>query len=259
MKPALSIVKIGGNVIENEKELTRFLNLFAQIPGPKILVHGGGKRATAMSEKLGIKTTMVLGRRITDKPSLEVAVMIYGGQVNKTLVASLQALKCNAIGLSGADAGIIKAVKRPVESVDFGFVGDIVSVHTGPLSVFLQNDMVPVFCALTHNGEGQLLNTNADTIASELAIALSKEYTTTLYYCFEKLGVLSDISSDNSVIPHINKQTYFSLLKEHTIADGMLPKLENCFYALDHSVHKVCIGNTQMLAPHATNFTTLTL
>ena len=259
MKPALSIVKIGGNVIENEKELTRFLKLFAQIQGPKILVHGGGKRATAMSEKLGIKTTMVQGRRITDKPSLEVAVMIYGGQVNKTLVASLQALKCNAIGLSGADAGIIRAVKRPVESVDFGFVGDIVSVHTEPVSVFLHNGMVPVFCALTHNGEGQLLNTNADTIASELAIALSKEYTTTLYYCFEKSGVLSDISNDNSVISHINKQTYFSLLKEQTIADGMLPKLENCFYALDHSVHKVCIGNTQMLVPQATNFTTLTL
>jgi len=259
MKPALSVVKIGGNIIENEKELARFMILFSQIQGPKILVHGGGKKATAMSEKLGIKTTMVQGRRITDKKSLEVAVMTYGGLVNKSIVASLQALKCNAIGLSGADAGIIKAIKRPVDSVDFGFVGDIVSVHTQALLTFLQTGLVPVFCALTHDGEGQLLNTNADTIASELAIALTKEYTTTLYYCFEKPGVLGDVSSDNSVISHINKQTYFSLLKEHTIAGGMLPKLENCFYALDHSVHKVCIGNMQMLRPHATTYTTLTL
>lgn len=259
MKPVLSIVKIGGNIIENEKELARFLSLFSQINGPKILVHGGGKKATAMADKLGIKTTMVLGRRITDKKNLEVAVMTYGGLLNKSIVASLQALKCNAIGLSGADAGIIRAVKRPVEIVDFGFVGDIESVHTETLLTFLQTGLVPVFCALSHDGKGQLLNTNADTIASELAIAMSAEYTTSLYYCFEKPGVLSDISSDNSVISHINKQTYFSLLKEHTIAGGMLPKLENCFYALDHSVHKVCIGNLQMLLPNSSTYTTLTL
>ncbi|NNJ88479.1 MAG: acetylglutamate kinase [Eudoraea sp.] len=259
MKPSLSIVKIGGNIIENEKELARFMILFSQIEGHKILVHGGGKKATSMAEKMGIKTTMVKGRRITDRKSLEVAVMIYGGLVNKSIVATLQALSCNAIGLSGADAGIIEAVKRPVESVDFGFVGDIVSVHTKALLNFVQTGLVPVFCALSHDGKGQLLNTNADTIASELAIALSEEYTTTLYYCFEKPGVLSDVASDNSVISHINKQTYYSLLKEQTIADGMLPKLENCFYALDHSVHKVCIGNMQMLLPHSTTYTTLTL
>lgn len=259
MKPVLSIVKIGGNIIENEKELARFMILFANIQGHKILVHGGGKKATAMADKLGIKTAMVQGRRITDKKNLEVAVMTYGGLLNKSIVASLQALKCNAIGLSGADAGIIKAIKRPVDLVDFGFVGDIESVHTHTLLTFLQIGLVPVFCALSHDGKGQLLNTNADTIASELAIALSKEYTTTLYYCFEKPGVLSDVSNDNSVIPHINKQSYFSLLKEHTIADGMLPKLENCFYALDHSVHKVCIGNLQMLFPQSSTYTTLTL
>jgi acetylglutamate kinase len=259
MKPVLSIIKIGGNIIENEKELARFTVLFDNIQGAKILVHGGGKKATAMAEKLGIKTAMVQGRRITDKKSLEVAVMTYGGLLNKSIVASLQALKCNAIGLSGADAGIIQAVKRPVDEVDFGFVGDIVSVHKESLLTFLQTGLVPVFCALSHDGKGQLLNTNADTIASELAIALSKEYTTSLYYCFEKPGVLSDISSENSVISHINKQTYYSLLREHTIADGMLPKLENCFYALDHSVHKVCIGNLQMLLPDSKTYTTLTL
>ncbi len=259
MKPVLSIIKIGGNIIENEKELARFIVLFDNIQGAKILVHGGGKKATAMAEKLGIKTAMVQGRRITDKKSLEVAVMTYGGLLNKSIVASLQAMKCNAIGLSGADAGIIQAVKRPVDIVDFGFVGDIVSVHTESLLTFLQTGLVPVFCALSHDGKGQLLNTNADTIASELAIALSKEYTTSLYYCFEKPGVLSDISSDNSVISHINKQIYYSLLREHSIADGMLPKLENCFYALDHSVHKVCIGNLQMLHPNSKTYTTLTL
>lgn len=259
MKPVVSVIKIGGNIIENEKELARFLNLFTQLKGPKILVHGGGKKATAMAEKMGIKTTMVQGRRITDKKNLEVAVMTYGGLVNKTIVASLQALKCNAIGLSGADAGIIQAVKRPVEEVDFGFVGDIVYVHTQSLLTFLRSGLVPVFCALSHDGQGQLLNTNADTIASELAIALSKEYTTTLYYCFEKPGVLADIGNDNSVIPHITKETYFGLLKDHAIADGMLPKLENCFYALDHSVHKVCVGNMDMLLPKSTIYTTLTL
>ena len=259
MKPSLSVIKIGGKVIENRTELARFLKLFKHIDGPKILVHGGGKKATELGERLGIRTTMVNGRRITDASSLEVAIMVYAGLINKTLVSELQALGCNAIGLSGADAGIIRAVKRPVEPVDFGFVGDIVSVQAHSLLKLLEIGLVPVFCALTHDVNGQMLNTNADTIASELAIALSRDYRTTLYYCFEKQGVLSDITNDTSVISHINKKRYFSLLKEQIIAAGMLPKLENCFYALDHSVHKVCIGNMQMLQPGHQNFTTLTL
>lgn len=259
MKPALSIIKIGGNVIENKEELTRFLRLFHKVEGPKILVHGGGKEATRLGERLGIRTTMVNGRRITDKGSLEVAIMVYAGLINKSIVSELQAMECNAIGLSGADAGIIRAVKRPEVPIDFGFVGDIVSVHTDALRTFLEIGLVPVFCALTCDTGGQMLNTNADTIASELAIALSRDYRTTLYYCFEKPGVLSDIGNDLSVIPHINKQSYYSLIREKTIGDGMLPKLENCFHALDHSVHKVCVGNIGMLRPNPSAYTTLTL
>jgi acetylglutamate kinase len=259
MKPPLSVVKIGGNVIENKKELTRFLTLFQKIEGSKILVHGGGKMATQMADKLGVKTTMIQGRRVTDKQSLEVAVMVYAGLVNKSIVSELQGSGCDAIGLSGADAALIKAVKRPAEPVDYGFAGDVVAVRSKTLVTLLQAGLVPVFCALTHDGHGQLLNTNADTIASELAIALSGFYTTTLYYCFEKPGVLGDVGKEESVISHINKQTYYSLIKEKTIGDGMLPKLENCFHALDHSVHKVCIGNTEMLKPNPPVYTTLTL
>jgi acetylglutamate kinase len=259
MKPALSVIKIGGNVIENRVELTRFLTHFNQVPGPKVLVHGGGKKATELGVKLGIKTTMVHGRRVTDESSLDLALMVYGGLINKNIVSELQALGCNAIGLSGADAGVIKAIKRPAEPVDYGYVGDIQGVQTRPLLSFLDIGLVPVFCALTHDGHGQMLNTNADSIASELAIALSKDYRTTLFYCFEKPGVLSDIGNDRTVIPHINKQTYYSLLREKTIGEGMLPKLENCFHALDHSVHKVCVGNIEMLGTKPPVFTTLTL
>jgi acetylglutamate kinase len=259
MKPILSIVKIGGNIIENDVELAQFLALFSELPGTKILVHGGGKKATAIGERLGIRSTLVQGRRITDAKSLEVAVMVYGGLVNKKIVASLQALSSNAIGLSGADAGSIRSVKRAVREVDFGFVGDVEQVNTQTLITLLQAGLVPVFCALTHDGKGQLLNTNADTIASELAIALSKEFTTTLYYCFEKPGVLKDVQQDDSVITHIDKEIYHRLLKEKSIADGMLPKLENCFHALDNAVEKVCIGNTHMLHPDHHLFTTITL
>ncbi|MBT8281505.1 MAG: acetylglutamate kinase [Muriicola sp.] len=259
MKPDLSVIKIGGNIIENSTELSRFLSSFSQLPGPKILVHGGGKKASSLSEKLGIKPTMVEGRRITDKQALEVAIMVYAGLVNKTIVSKLQALQCNALGLSGADAGVIKAIKRPVKSIDYGFAGDIVSIRTKSLLSFLETALVPVFCALTDDGQGQILNTNADTIASELAIALTTEYRTTLYYCFEKPGVLTDINDEASVISHINKQTYYSLLREKRIGEGMLPKMENCFHALDHSVHKVCIGDINMLQAKSSNYTTLTL
>ncbi|QBA65045.1 acetylglutamate kinase [Muriicola soli] len=259
MKPALSVIKIGGNIIEDSTELSRFLSSFSRVQGPKILVHGGGKKATSLSEKLGIKPSMVKGRRITDAQALEVAIMVYAGLVNKTIVSKLQALQCNALGLSGADAAVIKAIKRPVKSIDYGFAGDIVSIRTKTLLSFLETGLVPVFCALTDDGQGQLLNTNADTIASELAIALSSEYRTTLYYCFEKPGVLANVYDEASVISHINKQAYYSLLREKQISEGMLPKLENCFHALDHSVHKVCIGDITMLQAKSSNFTTLTL
>ena len=259
VRKALSIVKIGGNVIENKDELQYFIKLFSALKGPKILIHGGGKKATQLGEKLGITTQMAGGRRITDAKSLEVVIMVYAGLVNKNIVALLQANRCNAIGLSGADGNSILAHKRPVGDIDFGFAGDIDSVNATVISDLLEANLIPVFCALTHNAEGQLLNTNADTIASEVAIGLSKQFDTTLYYCFEKNGVLKDINKEASVIKHIDSSLYQELLKKDIIADGMLPKLENCFHALSKNVSRVCIGNTRMLEEDNELFTTITL
>ncbi|MEK6153341.1 acetylglutamate kinase [Flavobacteriaceae bacterium 3-367] len=259
MKPELSIVKIGGNIIEDLAALTQFAGLFAEHKGLKILVHGGGKLATEMAQRLGVASQLVGGRRITDAESLEVITMVYAGLVNKNIVAKLQAKECNAIGLSGADANTILAHKRPVKEIDFGFVGDVEGANAGAISALLQANFVPVFCAMTHDGNGQLLNTNADTIASEIAIALSGAYRTTLYYCFEKKGVLKNREDDNSVIPYIDMESYQQLLEKKIVADGMLPKLENCFHALQRDVDKVCIGNMSMLNPSSTLFTTITL
>lgn len=259
MKPKLSIVKIGGNVIEDPKGLTHLLGLFSKLEGYKILVHGGGKKATEIGNKLGIETKMTNGRRITDTQSLDVAIMVYGGLVSKKITAQLQALGCNALGMSGADANAIHAHKRPVRDVDFGWVGDVDGVNSNSISKLLSADFTPIFCALTHDGDGQLFNTNADTIASELAIGLSSEFETTLYYCFEKKGVLRDVEDENSVIQHINSETYKTLLEEGIIADGMLPKMHNCFHALQNNVKQVCIGDSDMLQQETSNFTTLTL
>ncbi|SNY94543.1 acetylglutamate kinase [Flagellimonas pacifica] len=259
MKEKLSIVKIGGNIIEDPKSLSHLLGLFSKIDGHKILVHGGGKKATQIGNKLGITSKMVNGRRITDAESLDVAIMVYGGLVSKKITAQLQALECNALGMSGADANAIHARKRPIKEIDFGWVGDVDSVNSKGISKLLQAGFTPVFCALTHDGKGQLFNTNADTIASELAIGLSSEFETTLYYCFEKKGVLRNIEDENSVIQHINSETYKSLLANGIIADGMLPKMHNCFHALENNVKQVCIGDSEMLQQTTSNFTTLTL
>lgn len=259
MKSKLAVVKIGGNVIENKAELSRFLSLFAKMEGPKILVHGGGKKATQILKKMGITPKIEGGRRITDAESLEVVTMVYGGLTNKTIVAQLQALACNAIGLSGADADAIRAHKRPVKNIDYGFAGDVDAVNAKSISNLLNSGFVPVFCALTHNGDGQLLNTNADTIASEIAIGMGHSYETTLYYCFEKKGVLSDMANDNSVIKTIDSKTYTELREKGIISDGMLPKLENCFHALQKNVRKVCIGDISMIDLESKLFTTLTL
>ena len=259
MKPELSIVKIGGNVIENPGELNKFLELFSTLSNPKILVHGGGKKATEIGQKLGVPAKIVGGRRITDAESLDVALMVYAGLVNKKIVGSLQSMNCNAIGLSGADANLIQAYKRPVTNIDFGLVGDISGVNSKTMKNFLDMDLVPVFCALTHNNEGQMLNTNADTIAAELAIALSEHYRVTLYYCFEKQGVLSDKDDEQSVIPHIDWNLYQELIKKSIISDGMLPKMENCFRSLKSQVERVCIGNTSMLQSGPGIYTILTL
>lgn len=259
MKQKLSIVKIGGNVIENNTELAKFLQLFAALDGLKILVHGGGKLASELCIKLGIEPKMVGGRRITDTKTLEVITMVYAGLTNKTIVAQLQANNCNAIGLSGADGDTLQAHKRPVKEIDYGFAGDIDGVNTGLLAHLLTLGLTPVFCAMSHDGKGQLLNTNADTIASEIAIGMSSLYNTTLYFCFEKKGVLLDVSDEKSVVRTIDTLKYKQLLQQKAITDGMLPKLENCFHALNNKVSKVCLGDMTMLDKKASLFTTLTL
>ncbi len=259
MKQTLSIIKIGGNVIESKEELSKFLTLFANLKGLKILVHGGGKLATQLAKKLGIEAKMIDGRRITDAENLEVITMTYAGLTNKNIVVQLQANNCNAIGMSGADGNAILAHKRPVTEVDYGFAGDVDTVNSELISKLIKADLIPVFCAMTHDGKGQLLNTNADTIAAELAVGMSEHYKTTLYYCFEKKGVLMDIKNEDSVVQYINKEKYEELRKDGVIADGMLPKLDNCFYALNKSVSKVCIGHSTMLTSKDELFTTITL
>lgn len=259
MKQKLSIVKIGGNLIENENTLNTFSADFATLKGPKILVHGGGKLATQLADKMGVETKMVDGRRITDAETLKIITMVYGGLVNKTIVAKLQAHDCNAVGLSGADLNIIESVQRPVKEFDFGFVGDVEKVNDKMLSLLLNNNISPVCCAITHDKKGQLFNTNADTIASEIAISLSKDFETHLYYCFEKNGVLKDINDENSVVKYIDSQSYKQLLSDKIIADGMLPKLHNCFYALERNVAQVHIGSIHMIKKEHSLKTTITL
>lgn len=245
----LHIIKIGGNVIDNSENLHHFLNDFTELDGYKILVHGGGKVATQLQEELGIETKMVDGRRITDIETLRVVTMVYGGLINKNIVAQLQRYGSNAIGLTGADGNFIRTKKRPVKTIDYGFVGDIDDKSIDPESIgkLLDAGFIPVFCALTHDGEGQLLNTNADTIASALAVALSKLYETTLIYCFEKKGVLHDINDEESVIREIDPEKYEELKKQQIIHSGMLPKLDNAFTAINCGVKAVVIGKSDDL------------
>ncbi|MBO3096849.1 acetylglutamate kinase [Gelidibacter pelagius] len=254
----LKIIKIGGNIIDNEAALSSFLDVFAAIDSPKILIHGGGKLATQLANQLGLEVKMIDGRRITDKATLDLITMVYAGKINKNIVAQLQSKNCNAIGFSGADGNTIISKKRPVKSIDFGFVGDVKKVNTKTLQVLLEHKVTPVFCALTHDKKGQLLNTNADTIASELAIGFAKHYQTELYYCFEKSGVLRDVTDENSVIKNISTQSYQNLINDKVIVDGMLPKLNNCVHAIEKNVHKVCIGKPEMLFDTQANFTTIT-
>ncbi len=245
----LYVIKIGGNVIDNPKNLEKFLYDFSKIKDLKILVHGGGKLATELAQRLGVEQQVVDGRRITDAETLKIATMVYAGIINKQIVASLQAKEINALGLSGADGNVIKANKRKVEKIDYGFVGDIKSedVNAELISTFLSNDITPVFCAITHNGEGQLLNTNADTIASTLAIALSKKYDVQLNFCFEKKGVLKDVSDNNSVIETITPATYKKYLIDGSISKGMIPKLDNAFEAITKGVKSVVIAHSDDL------------
>ena len=253
----LKVIKIGGNIIDNQTTLLSFLGAFSELEGPKILVHGGGKLATQLAKKMKIPVKMNEGRRITDPETLDIITMVYAGKINKTIVAQLQANHCNAIGFSGADGNTIVSEKRPRKPFDYGFAGDIKQVNTKTLELLLNNNITPVFCAITHDKNGQLLNTNADTIASELAIGFAEVYKTELYFCFEKSGVLKDISEENSVIKNINPTTYKTLIEEGIIADGMLPKLNNCFHAINNNVDKVCIGKPDMLFKDNTRYTTI--
>jgi acetylglutamate kinase len=237
----LTLVKIGGNIIDNPNACAAFLEAFARLPTPKILVHGGGKIATQTAAQLGIETNMVDGRRITDRPMLDVVTMVYGGLVNKNLVAQLQANHCNAIGLTGADGGIIRSVKRPVKTINYGFVGDIEEVNAPQLQSLLNSGLVPVIAPLTYSREGLLLNTNADTMASATAVALAGTYQVNLVYCFEKKGVLSDPDDDEAVIDQLNPATYAEYKSTGVINKGMIPKLDNAFAALEAGVGRVTI------------------
>lgn len=244
----VQIIKIGGNVIDNPAFLERFLNGFAAIDTPKILVHGGGKLASRLCEQLQIPVVMHEGRRITDKPTLDVAVMVYAGLVNKQITALLQAKGTQALGVSGADVNLIYSQKRPAKPIDFGFVGDVKTVNTAMLQFFLAQKIVPICCAITHDGAGNLLNTNADTIANELAVAVSQFAPTQLVYCFEKEGVLADAQDDNSVIKTITPTIFEQHKQSGVISGGMIPKLENAFEALRRGVKQVRIMSAEALA-----------
>jgi acetylglutamate kinase len=241
----LFVIKIGGNVIDAEENLAAFLSRFAAIEGKKILIHGGGKIATKIGEQLGIESKYVNGRRITDDHTIDLVTMVYGGLVNKKIVAQLQARQCNAIGLTGADANLLPAVKRPVKEVDFGWVGDVnaTALPAERFRLFLDNGLVPVFAPLTHDAQGHILNTNADTIAASLAIALSSVYDVRLIYCFEKKGVLENIDDEHSVIRLITREKYRQLLDEQKLFAGILPKIDNAFAAIDAGVKEVLIGD----------------
>jgi acetylglutamate kinase len=243
----LSIIKIGGNIIDDESKLAGFLDAFAAVPGKKILVHGGGKLATKLAEGLGIPQQLVDGRRITDAETLKIVTMVYAGTINKTIVAHLQARGCNAVGLTGADGNAILAHKRTHPTIDYGYVGDVDTINTSLLTSMLLLDKTLVFAPITHDGKGQLLNTNADTIAQELARALSTTFEVSLVYSFEKSGVLMNAADDGSVISRINPSYYQELKDQQVIFAGMIPKLDNAFAALRSGVGKVIIGRAEEL------------
>ena len=241
----LTIVKVGGKVVENPAALQNFLDEFRKITGNKILVHGGGQSATNLSDKLGIKTVMVEGRRITDEQTLEVAAMVYGGLINKKIVAQLQARAINAIGLTGADLDLVRARKRALTDIDYGFVGDVESINSRELRLLFNENVVPVIAPLTHDGNGQLLNTNADTIASALAVEFSDYFNVFLFYCFDKRGVLTDPENDNSLIRELSYELFQEFKQTGIVSAGMIPKLDNGYNALRNGVKEVLITNAE--------------
>ncbi len=237
----LTIIKVGGKIVEEEDSLKQLLHDFSKIDGFKILVHGGGRSATKIAERLGIESKMVDGRRITDSETLQVVTMVYGGLVNKNIVAGLQSLGVNALGLTGADMDIIRSDKRPVKEIDYGFVGDVKKVKGDVLKLLIDQNIVPIIAPLSHDGQGNMLNTNADTMAAETAQAMSQYYDVSLVYCFEKKGVLMNEHDDDSVIPQLDKASYQRYVQEGIIQGGMLPKLENAFKSIEKGVSEVVI------------------
>ena len=252
MKEKLTIVKVGGAVVEDEAQLAQLLKDFSAIEGKKVLVHGGGRRATQVAASLGIESKMVNGRRITDAEMLNVVTMVYGGLVNKNLVARLQANGVNALGLTGADIDVIRSHKRPLkDGIDYGFVGDVDKANGQMLSRLIEEGITPVMAPLTHDGQGTILNTNADTIASETAKALAPYYDVTLIFSFEKKGVLRNPDDDNSVIPVITHADFIKYKEDGTISGGMLPKIENALAAIDAGVGRVIITLATAIDGHA--------
>ena len=252
----IQVIKIGGGILENEASREMFLRQFAAIEGPKVLVHGGGRLATTMAERLGVKTQMIDGRRVTDKETLDIVTMVYGGLVNKQVVALLHTMGVNAIGLTGADGGWMRSVKRPIKNgIDYGYVGDVKEVNGEHLHMLLDNGLTPVIAPLTFSEEGLLLNTNADTVASETAIALVEAKgerqeargNVQLTFCFEKAGVLRDADDELSLIPCITRESYKQLLADGIVSGGMIPKIDNAYAAIEHGVQSVRITHANNL------------
>jgi acetylglutamate kinase len=241
MKEKITVIKVGGKIVEESESLGNLLDRFAAIGGRKVLIHGGGRSATRMAERLGIESRMVDGRRITDSDTLQVVTMVYGGLVNKNIVAQLQARGINALGLTGADCNIIKAHKRPVKEIDYGFVGDVECADGAMLARLVEQGITPIVAPLTHDGKGNLLNTNADTMAAETAKALAVHYDVTLIYCFELPGVMRDPEDAESLIPTITRESYSNLLADGTVSGGMIPKIDNAFNAIENGVMEVII------------------
>ena len=247
MKNKLTIIKVGGGILNERKLFEIFLENYSKIKGLKLLIHGGGVIASNYMIRLGIPVKMNNGRRITDSNTLDIAVMTYAGLINKNIVSILQKFNCNAIGLCGADANLITSKIREIKEIDYGLVGDIISVNDNFINQLLKLKISPIICSLTHNGEGQILNTNADSIASEISIKLSKNYDVTLKYCFDKPGVLIDKNDNLSFKKTISKTDYKQLVNDKIISDGMVPKIENCFYALENGVNNVFIGDHDII------------
>lgn len=250
-KKKLTVVKVGGKILEGESTLAALLERFAKIEGAKVLVHGGGRSATQLAGKLGVETKMIDGRRVTDDEMLKIVTMVYGGLINKTVVARLQALMVNALGMTGADLNIIRSHRRPVKDVDYGWVGDVDKVDGEMLAALIEKGVVPIVAPLTHDGEGHMLNTNADTMAGEIALGLVPYYDVELVFCFEKPGVLRDENDDESVVPVIDRGSFEALKSEGVITGGMIPKVENSLKSIEKGVKKVIITKSSYLGDYA--------